>query len=261
VNLTYRSRHLLPLAADQFRQRRPTRQVALKDLLRLDPEHAEVHLQRLLPGKADGTQLVLVNGNESAAWSEEMKWLEALREVGMGVTEVHPQGVGKLRPPLKVGGHEYADPLCGVEENVAYNAFLVGKSLLGMRVADVLKAVKQVHADAKPKRLILCGRRDAALVVCLAAAIEPTVHEVAVEDLMLSFWPLFEADAPAINAASILPGILRGYGDVARIVSAIAPRKILVSVATGKLGRPVPNLDQVDQRFTADPQVLLKWLK
>ena len=30
-----------------------------------------------------------------------------------------------------------------MEENIAYNAFLVGKSLLGMRVADVLAAVRR----------------------------------------------------------------------------------------------------------------------
>ena len=32
----------------------------------------------------------------------------------------------------------YADPLSGVEENIAYNAFLVGKSLLGLRVSYAL---------------------------------------------------------------------------------------------------------------------------
>jgi len=45
-------------------------------------------------------------------------------------------------------GPDYADPLCGVEENLAYNAFLVGKSLLGMRVTDVLAAIKKTVARA-----------------------------------------------------------------------------------------------------------------
>ena len=44
----------------------------------------------------------------------------------------------RRRHRAAVPGHDYADPLCGVEENLAYNAFLVGRTLLGMRVADVL---------------------------------------------------------------------------------------------------------------------------
>ena len=51
----------------------------------------------------------------------------------------------------------------GVEENIAYNAFLVGKSLLGMRVTDVLTAVQQLAAKAKPRRVdrLRASRRGA----------------------------------------------------------------------------------------------------
>jgi dienelactone hydrolase len=261
VNLTYRSRHLLPLAVEEFRKQTPTRKTSLKDLLRLDPENAEVELEQVL-GKVDGTHIVLVNGNETAAWQEEKELLAALGKAGLGATVVSPRGVAKLRPPLEIAGHSYTDPLCGVEENIAYNAFLVGKSLLGMRVADVLKAVTQIRTEAKkPKRLVLCGRRDAALVVCLAAAIEPTIQQVAVEELALSFWALFATDAPAINAASVLPGLLRDYGDVSAILAAIAPRRVLVAAPTGKPAELLHNLDQVEGRFAQDPQGLLDWLK
>ena len=53
------------------------------------------------------------------------------------------------RTRLTVPGHDYADPLVGVEENIAYNAFLVGKSLLGMRVTDVLVAVRKIRRPAQ----------------------------------------------------------------------------------------------------------------
>ncbi|HEY7426381.1 MAG TPA: hypothetical protein VH682_19265, partial [Gemmataceae bacterium] len=166
-----------------------------------------------------------------------------------------------LRPNLTVRGRDYADPLDGVEENIAYNAFLVGKSLLGMRVADVLKAAAKVRADTKAARLVLCGRRDAALVVCFAAAVDPTIQAVAVEQMPLSYWPLFEAEGQAINAASILPRMLRDFGDLAAVLNAIAPRKVLAAAATGKPDQPVANLDQTDKRFTADAGVLIDWLK
>jgi hypothetical protein len=108
---------------------------------------------------------------------------------------------------------------------------------------------------------LLCGRRDAALVACLAAAVEPTIQAVAVEQMPLSYWPLFGAEGQAINAASILPRMLRDFGDLAAVLTAIAPRKVLAAAATSKLDQPVANLDATDKRFSADADVLLDWLK
>jgi hypothetical protein len=147
-----------------------------------------------------------------------------------------------------------------VEENIAYNAFLVGKNLVGMRVADVLKAVAKVRGDAKDAGVVLCGRRDSALVACCAAALDPTVRGVAVEEMALSFWPLFEAEGRAINAASIVPRLLRDYGDVAAVLAAVAPRKVLAAAPTGRPERRLDNLERNEKRLTANPEVLLDWL-
>ena len=54
-----------------------------------------------------------------------------------------------------------------------------GKSLLGMRVTDVLEAVARVRRKAQPERLVLCGRRDSALVACLAALSQAGVITIA----------------------------------------------------------------------------------
>lgn len=264
VNVTFRSKPLLPLALEAFRSRKPQPpRVALKDLLGVDPELADCHLTRTDAVAAPGQPHVLcVNGNEAPEWRTEAGFVAALGKAGVGMTVVDPRGVGKLRPAgLIVKGHSYTDPRCGVEENIAYNAFLVGKNLLGMRVADVLKAVAEVRAGAKPTRLVVCGRKDAALVACFAAAVDPTVDAVAVEDVPLSYWPLFEAEGNAINAASILPRLLRDFGDISAVLAAVAPRKVLAAAPVGKPDRSVANLDRTDKRFTADPAVLLDWLK
>ena len=121
-------------------------------------------------------------------------------------------------------GHDYADPLCGVEENIAYNAFLVGKRLLGMRVADVLKAVGA--ASGRTTAAGPAGRCAAGGTPAWSRAWRPRSSRrstrVAVEEMPLSFWPLFEAAGRPINAASILPRLLRDFGDVAAVLAAIA---------------------------------------
>jgi dienelactone hydrolase len=264
VNVTFRSRPLLPLARDEFRRRHPkSARVPLKDLLGLDPEGADFVLTPTTAiGKPGGIHLLCVNGVEAAGWETEAALIGALGKKGIGMTVTDPRGVGKLRPAgLVVKGHPYADPLCGVEENLAYNAFLVGRSLLGMRVADVLKAVARTRADDRPGRLVVCGRRDSAIVACLAAAVEPSIDAVAVEEMSLSYWPLFEATGRPVNAASLLPRVLRDFGDIAAVLAACAPRPVLAAAATGDSDRAVSNLTRTDRKFTADAGMLLDWLK
>src|SRR5207302_581007 len=193
------------------------------------------------------TLVICVNGNESRAWQEEKEFLTALERRGFSVAAVDPRGVGTLRPDLSVRGHDYADPLVGVEENLAYNAFLVGKSLVGMRVTDVQAAVRKVAAKMKLQRVVLVGRKDAALIVSLTAAIEPGVERLAVEQMLLSYRPLFDPAGRPFNAASIVPGMLRDFGDIEDVLADIAPRKMLVAAGLGQTSRPIAALESVDR--------------
>ena len=56
--------------------------------------------------------------------------------------------------------------------------------------------------------------------------------------------PLFDAFGRPTNAASILPGLLRDFGDVAEILTEIAPRKVLVSAGVMVLRRSRPDLER-----------------
>ncbi len=262
VNRSLRSRPLLPLVLEEFDRRKKPRRRPLRDLLRLDPDDAAPAVVEVRPvARAEQTLVVCVNGNESRDWQQEKDVLRALAERGDAVAVIDPRGVGRQRAKLTVKGHDYADPLAGVEENVAYNAFLVGKSLLGMRVADVLAALTKLTAGTKPRRVILCGRRDAALVACLAAAVERTVDGVAAEELLLSFRPLFAAEGRPINAASILPGLLRDFGDMADVLAEVAPRRALVAAGVGEIGRSTPSVRTEKERFTKDARLLTDWLR
>jgi pimeloyl-ACP methyl ester carboxylesterase len=262
--VTFRSRHLLTLALDEFDRRKgPVRdRTALAGLLRLDPKEADYRAFEVAGGKPAGQTLVVcVNGNESRPWQEEKAFLRALERRGHAVVVIDPRGVGSLRPRLSVKGHAYADPLAGVEENLAYNAFLVGKSLLGMRVTDVRAAVRQLAARAKRSRIVLCGRRDAALVACLTAAVEPRVTHVAVEQMPLTYRRYFDPVGRPINAASVLPALLRDYGDIDQVLAAVAPRRLLSAAGLGAPGRRLPTLERAEGLFTEDPALLTDWLK
>ena len=133
-------------------------------------------------------------------------------------------------PSIFAKAPHYADPLSGAEENIAYNAFLVGKCLLGMRVADVLAAIARLAREGRVRtdRPLRPPRRGAGGLPG-RGRLTPWVDQVACEDMLLSFRPLFTAEGLPINAASILPGLLQKFGDVADVLAQIAPRKVLVA--------------------------------
>ncbi len=202
----------------------------------MDTESADPQIDTIEPVTGAGQTLVLcVNGNEADDWRDEKTFLDALAKHGAAIRIVDPRLVGRRRHRAAVPRRDYCDPLCGVEENLAYNAFLVGKTLLGLRVADVLAAVSKAVAEKTPGRIVLCGRRDAALVGLFAAAIEPRVAAVAVEEMLGSFESLFSPPGRPINAASIVPGLLRDFGDIGDVVNRIGPRRVLLCALLGPL--------------------------
>src|SRR5262249_16286479 len=148
-------------------------------------------------------------------------------------------------------------------ENIAYNAFLTGKVLLGMRVADVQKALAQL-GKAKPARIVLAGRRDGALVATFAAALDKNIFGLAVRQMPHTLLPPLAADAKPINAASLVPALLRDFGDLADVLSAIAPRRILLADFPFAKGVEPPTKVAAiaSSSFSAAPEdFLTSWLK
>ncbi len=258
--VTFRSRPLLPLALAEFRRRDKPARKPLRDVLRLDPSGAGCRTTEVAAG-AGGSVVLCVNGNEAPDWRAGRELLRSLGEAGHAVSVLDPRGVGTTRLDLQVRDHDYADPLSGVEANVAYNAFLVGRSLLGLRVSDVLAAVREVVARKGPRPIILCARRDAALVACLAAAVEPTIRGVATEEMLQSYLPLFAAEGYPINAASILPGLIRDFGDLPDVLAVIGPRRVLVAAGIGGEAPRLPFVRVAEGRFTRDPRLLIDWIR
>ena len=261
VSLSFRSRPLLPLALEHFDGAKRPDRIPLRSLLNLDADRADPQVTRLSPGSArSATAVLCVNGNEARDWREETKFLDELAQRGLAVTIVDPRGVGERRPKLEILGRRYADPLVGVEENIAYNAFLVGKSLLGMRVTDVVVAVRKLIDQTRPKRVVVCARRDAALMACFAAAVEPAIERVATEDMILSFRALLSATSAPINAASILPDLLERFGDITDVLAEIAPRRILVAAGVGTALPSSRQVQSAQGRFSEDSQLLTNWI-
>jgi cephalosporin-C deacetylase-like acetyl esterase len=261
ANLALRSRPFLRLAWEEFERTGKREKAALRELLRLDPDQASPLIDVVAMGsRPDQTLVVCINGNETADWRTESGFTSALTSGAFTIAVVDPRGTGRLRPKLAIGNRVYADPLEGVEENIAYNAFLVGRSLLGMRVTDTLAAIRALREQRKPRRVIVCGRRDAALVAVLAAAVDRQIDLVATEEMSLSFQILFNREGRPVNAASILPGMLQRFGDVAQVLDEIAPRKVLIAAGLVAVLDAKPSVQVVPGQFSSDPRLFTAWI-
>jgi hypothetical protein len=263
VNLAFQSRPLLPLALEEFRRAQRPRRKTLREVLKLDIDRADPLVSEVDGSSAAGKPLVVgINGNEAPDWREAENLFQALKRAGHAVAIVDPRGVGRRRANLSVAGHSYTNPISSVEANIAYNAFLVGQSLLSLRVADVLAAVQLLKRDRKPSRIILCGRHDAAIVACLVAAIDKNIERVAAEALVLGYMPLFAPQGLPVSAANIVPGFLRDFGEIPDVLEQISPRKMLIAAGLGAMPRQLPSSAQLSEAaFSKDPRVLTQWLE
>ena len=261
VNLAMKSRHLFTAALEEFDRRKKTAKKPLAEVLRLDPANAQFKIHPIADGVKDGPLIVLVNGNETRDWQEEKEFVATLKDKGYAIVAVDCRGVGKLRPKVTIRGNRaYADPLESIEGNLAANAFLVGKSLAGMRVTDVRAALKELAGTLHKSRVVLVGRKDGAMTATLTAAIDPTVTDVAVEELPLTMRVYFDPAGHPVGGATIVPGLLRDFGDIKDVLAAIAPRRVLVSAGIGTLAEPLPGVQRVEGSFSASPRVLSEWL-
>jgi cephalosporin-C deacetylase-like acetyl esterase len=259
VNATFRSKDLLSLARDEQSSGSPSnRKTSLRKLLALGDPDAGGALTEIAPGgRAKNTLILCINGSQTRPFEDEA--LPArLAAQGYAVSVLDPRGVGRLRARMTVGKTAYAHPHHGAEQAVAFNAFVVGRSLVGMRVADVIHAVASLRR--RGRRLVLVGRADAAWVAALAAAVAPEVGGLAVEGLQMSFRRLFEPDGMALSAASILPNLLRDFGDVEDVLAAVSPRPLLLGASSGELGRALDGVTVTPLPFSEDPDRLVKWL-
>lgn len=122
----------------------------------------------------------------------------------------------------------------------ASRAFLVGRTLLGLQVADVLKAIDGLAANTTidSTRIRLYGRGNAAVVALHAAALSPKVTSVALEAMPLSYLAITQAKLHRGLVEIIVPGVLKDY-DLPDLAAAIAPRPVYLTDTRDPAGIPL----------------------
>jgi hypothetical protein len=117
-------------------------------------------------------------------------------------------------------------------------AIVVGKTIVGMRVDDIVRVVNWLCArdDVDPKRISLYGRGGLGMAALHAAAIDERVGRVFLESSLLSYRTALEAGLHKNLSEVVIPGVLTRY-DTPQLMQAIFPRPIWLINPANAMGQ------------------------
>jgi cephalosporin-C deacetylase-like acetyl esterase len=168
---------------------------------------------------------------DTTAQSVELARLAASGHV---VLAFHPRGVLGEPPP-------HPEQLAlGQYMPLLLRAVVVGKTLVGMRVDDTIRAVSWIRTrgDVDPSSIELRGTGALGIVALHAAALDDRITSVAISKTLVSYRMALDAELHRNLSESLIPGVLRRY-DLPDLVAAIAPRRVTIEDPVDALGDPI----------------------
>jgi cephalosporin-C deacetylase-like acetyl esterase len=149
---------------------------------------------------------------------EEIKKFRALADAGTAVLVIAPR-------PSPPGTEETKAPLLGTFYLTELRAELVGKTLLGLRVDDVVSAINfTIHGSTEdPNQITAQATGHLGLVLLHAAVLDSRLKHITIDHTLESYKTLLEAPMPIDAPEDILPGVLLHY-DIPDLVHTLGPR-------------------------------------
>jgi cephalosporin-C deacetylase-like acetyl esterase len=183
-------------------------------------------------GAARKPAIVLADaGGKSAAAAEAGQ----LADKGYIVLAPDLRGFGETQPPLD--RRDYFVRNFGDYENTL-TALLIGKTMPGMRAADVVRGVSLLAArdDVDAARIAVAARGGAAVSALFAGLFDERIHSLALDGMLVSYDSVVNERMNQGIVDQIVPSALK-YFDLPDIAAAIAPRRVGVFNAVNPLGQ------------------------
>lgn len=126
--------------------------------------------------------------------------------------------------PSPPGWDEMKSPILGPDYLLSLRAELVGKTLVGLRVDDVIRATDYLaqRRDVDAARISARGSGHMGLVLMHAAVLDGRLKHISVDHVLESYKSLIEAPLPVGAPEDVIPGVLRRYDipDLAHVLGA-----------------------------------------
>ena len=131
--------------------------------------------------------------------------------------------------------------LFSTETGMAYLAWLMDKSLLGMRVLDLTRTVDYAlsRQDVDGTGVAVVGSGMGATWTLFAAALDSRIRSAVCDGGLLSYRTITGADHHAHDASIFIPGVLKEF-DLSHVAALVAPRRLVFISPVNHLKRAVP---------------------
>jgi cephalosporin-C deacetylase-like acetyl esterase len=148
--------------------------------------------------------------------------MDRLAKAGSIVMVLEPQ-------PWPQGTESIKSPYLGAFNLLSLRAFLVGKTIVGIRIDDTMLALDWLcgRPDVDPSAITVYGNGPLGMVALHTAALDSRIGRLVIENSLTSYRSI--VDGPMHRNASevVIPGVLRRY-DTGDLLLAISPRPVVV---------------------------------
>ena len=172
------------------------------------------------PGRHPAVLLLVpssIRGTDPIARANKAK-VDALAAAGNVVLAVTPR-------PSPPGTDDMKAPLLGPFYLLSLRADLVGRTLVGLRVDDAIRAVDYLSGrpDVDAAHITAEGSGHMGLVLLHAGVLDHRMRPVEVDHVLTSYRDLVEAPLPTGAPEDVIPGVLLQY-DIPDLERALKPR-------------------------------------
>jgi hypothetical protein len=139
--------------------------------------------------------------------------------------------------PTPAGTESIKSPYLGIFNLISLRAFLVGKTLIGLRIDDAIRAMDWLTArgDVDPSAITIYGNGPLGMVALHAAALDSRIGRVVMENPLASYRMIVDQPVHRNVSEVVIPGVLRHY-DTADLMEAVHPRPVVVIAPQDALG-------------------------
>lgn len=183
------------------------------------------------PKKQAGRTILLLDERGRNLHWREGGLCEQIASRGHAVCAADLRGIGDLRPEVGRGAAGYTIGHDS-EENYAWASLILGRSLLGQRVADILALAAQYG----PVSIAANGRLT--VPALFAAALDKRIESVYLAGGLISYRSIVETENYKAPLANLLVNVL-AHTDLPQLAALVAPRRVTLAGAIDAAGKAV----------------------
>jgi dienelactone hydrolase len=191
--------------------------------------------------------LILEPQGRNGSWREG-QLCQTLAAQGFTVCAADVRGIGDLSPAFSAGAPSYARSHQD-DESYAWSSLILGRPLVGQRVADILALMRGLESLSNPgeRRVGIAARGAMTIPALCAASLNRSISRLYLASPLLSFASLVATESYSYPLSAFIPNIL-AYTDLPEITAALAPSRVeMAGAVNGNGGLVSPSL--VEQTY------------